>query len=259
MGLPRVERPVAPPARTAEAAQRRRWYRRIPLACWVCMAVAALNGLVWNVLTPAFQVPDEPVQVGYTQYLAETGKLPRPLTPYFNGSVEENDVVAGVGFSTLAKADWSPLRSASLVRRLDEQHPARVNEDAAGYIGSAPPLYFALEAIPYRLASSGNFFDRLFAMRALSALFAALTVGFVYLFVRELLPRRPLAWTVGALAVALQPVFGSIAGGVNYDNLLWTASAALMWLVAYGFRRGLTTKVAAGIGIALLVGVLSKG
>src|SRR5947209_19123000 len=115
MGLPRVERPVAPPARTAEAAQRRRWYRRIPLACWACMAVAALNALVWNVITPAFQVPDEPVQVGYAQYLAETGKLPRPLSPYFDGSPEENDVMAGTGFSTLAKAEFSPLRGESLV------------------------------------------------------------------------------------------------------------------------------------------------
>ncbi|TML30116.1 MAG: hypothetical protein E6G30_03410, partial [Actinobacteria bacterium] len=44
-----------------------------------CAAVAFLNALAWLLLTPPFQVPDEPQHLAYAQYLAETGKLPRHI------------------------------------------------------------------------------------------------------------------------------------------------------------------------------------
>ena len=248
--------PEAPPAEPPP--RRPRWYRRVPVAMWVCMAVAVVNGVVWALITPSFQTPDEPVQAGYVQYLAETGKLPTPKTIYFNGSPEENVAVGGVPFSLTGHPSWSVAHNTELERRLSSGLP-RVSDVEAAYVASAPPLYFALETVPYELASSGNFLDRLYAMRFLSALLAGLTVGFVFLFLRELLPRTPLAWTAGALVVAFQPVFGFISGGVNYDNLLWTASAATMWLVARGFRRGLTPRLGVAIGAAVAVGALTKG
>ena len=42
---------------------------------------------------------------------------------------------------------------------------------------------------------------------------------FVYLFLRELVPSEPWAATVGALAVAFQPLFGFIGSGVTPDTL----------------------------------------
>jgi 4-amino-4-deoxy-L-arabinose transferase-like glycosyltransferase len=252
----------APPDVAREASTKRsarRWYRSIPRACWACMGLAFVNALVWSVLTPVFQTPDEPVQVGYAQYIAETGHLPRPLSPWYVGSTEENMAMTSIPFTVEGKPSWSSMLSSEAAHQLDRSGISRVGERGAAYLASAPPLYFALEAIPYRLASSGNFFDRMFAMRAFSALLAALTVGFVYLFLRELLPGARYAWTIGALAVAFQPVFAFIGGGVSYDNLLWAASAALMWLVAHAFRHGLTWKVGAGIGAALVVGALTKG
>ena len=95
-------------------------------------------------------------------------------------------------------------------------------------------------------------------MRLLSALIAGLTVAFTFLFLRELLPDSPWAWTVGALAVAFQPLFGFIGGGVTPDNLLFAASAALIWLLARAFRVGLTPRLGAAIGLAALAGVLTK-
>ncbi len=62
-------------------------------------------------------------------------------------------------------------------------------------------------------------------MRLLSALMAACTVLAVFMFLRELLPRTPWAWTVGALMVAFQPTFDFIAAGVHGDNLLFLTSA----------------------------------
>ena len=65
------------------------------------------------------------------------------------------------------------------------------------------------------------------AMRLFSSLFAGVMVFFAFMFLRELLPRSPWAWTVGGLVTAFQPVLGFLAGGVNNDNLAIAAAAAL--------------------------------
>jgi hypothetical protein len=83
-------------------------------------------------------------------------------------------------------------------------------------------------------------------------------VAFTFLFLRELLPRSPLAWTVGALAAGLQPMFAFISSGVNNDAGLYLATAALFLAVARLLRRGLTPGRAAAVGLLLMLGVLVK-
>ncbi len=123
---------------------------------------------------------------------------------------------------------------------------------------SQPPLYYALETIPYYLASSGSLLDRLEAMRLLSALLAGLTALFVFLFLRETLPGAPWAWTVGGLGAALAPLLGFTSGAVTPDALLYTVSAALFYTLARAFRRGLTWPLAVAIGSLIATGFLSK-
>ena len=79
-------------------------------------------------------------------------------------------------------------------------------------------------------------------LRLFSALLAAITVLFVFLFLRELIPSTPWAWTVGALAVAFQPMFGFTSSGVTSDTVLYAASAGIFFLFALCFRRGLTPR-----------------
>jgi 4-amino-4-deoxy-L-arabinose transferase-like glycosyltransferase len=242
----------------APQPHRRRWYRRLPLAYWACMVIAAANAGAWALITPTFQVPDEPPHAAYTEFIAETGRIPRDLVAYYTPAPDANITFASIPFSLGGKPSWSPVDNRSLQREL-ARSLGRISERGAGYEANNPPLYYALEAVPYRIAHSGSFLDRLYAMRFFSALLAGLTVGFVFLFLRELLPRSRLVWTVGALAVAFQPVFAFIGGGVNNDNLLWTATAAELWLIARAFRRGLTVRLGLGIGIAVAAGLLTKG
>ena len=65
---------------------------------------------------------------------------------------------------------------------------SRTDSGAAGVATSEPPLYYALETVPYTLAGGGTVLDRLALMRLLSALMGGLTALFVYLFLREALP-----------------------------------------------------------------------
>jgi 4-amino-4-deoxy-L-arabinose transferase-like glycosyltransferase len=235
--------------------------RRVPRGFWACFVIGVVNACVWAVITPTFQVPDEVVHVGYAQYLAESGKVPRPMDTRpgaFYVSQEENVALVGVPFSYQGVPSWSPAHDRAVRRTLDGKLD-REHEPAAGAAANYPPLYYALEAVPYKLASGGSFFDRLLAMRLFSALFAGLTAGFCFLFVRELLPGTPWAWLAAGVAVAFQPLTAFVSGGVNPEALLYASSAALFYLLARALRRGLTPKLGAAIGAAIAVALFSKG
>jgi hypothetical protein len=250
-----VLREAAAAARGADRAP-----RRLPRAAWTCALVAALSAACWSVVTPPFQVPDEPAHFAYAQLLAETGRLPSSHYNIF--SQEEEAVLRDL---RQRKVKWHPeiKTISSRLERLRLQRDLDLPLNRADTLGtgvatSQPPLYYALETIPYRLASSGNLLDRLEAMRLLSALMAALTALFVFLFLRETLPGAPWAWAVVGLGAALAPLLGFTSGAVTPDALLCTVCAALFYALARAFRRGLTWRSAATIGALVAAGFLTK-
>ncbi len=233
--------------------------RRVPRAAWICALVACLNAACWTIITPPFQVTDEPTQFAYTQYLAEHQQLP----PHFEGpySPEQTLALADLHQSAvLWHAENDTISSTAEQQKLQEdldQRPGREGE-AVGGSAADPPLYYLLQVVPYELGSSGTVLDQLELMRLLSALFAGLTALFVFLFVRETLPRVPWAWTVGGLSVALAPILGFASSGVNPDSMLFAVSAAIFYCLARGFRRGLSRSAAVAIGALIAIGLLTK-
>jgi hypothetical protein len=226
-------------------------------------AVAVLNALAWSLITPAFQVPDEQTHAAYAQQIGETSRPPvarrgdEQLAPELVAAMGDTRFGA-LNARTFGAAVWSPLQQRWLEADLHAGLARRSPNDTAGPAAPEPPLYYALEAIPYRLASGATLLDRLALMRALSALLAGVTTLFAFLFVRECLPGRPWAWTVGALGAALHPLLGFVSGGVNPDALLFALCAALFHALAVAFRRGLTPRRAAWIGTLLAAGIVGK-
>jgi len=242
----------------------KRWpvIAEVPRAGWLCALVAILAGTSWALLVPPFQVPDEPAHFAYTQYLAEAGEPPRGEPGKRAYSQELRRVLDAVRYKQVeVRPDNRPLASAKAQRGLEralETSGDRESEGGSSHANNNQPVYYAIELAPYWLVPSGNLLDRLFSMRLLSALLSGITVLFVFLFLRELLPGIPWAWPVGALAVALQPVFGNISGAIHSDNLLYAASAAVFLMLAVCFRRGLTAPRGAALGLATSVGILTK-
>lgn len=244
------------------APDNERGRRRIPPVAWAIGAIAVLNAVAWSIVTPPFQVPDEQTHVAYAQQIAERGRPPIAKRGAEQLAPELLAAMARTRFGTrdsrtFGAAVWSPLQQ----RLLDaELHAglARHGNDTAGPAAPEPPTFYALEAIPYKLASGATLLDRIALMRLLSALMAGATALFVFLFVRECLPGRPWAWTVGALGAALNPVLGFVSGGVNPDALLFPICAALFYAFAVAFRHGLTTRRAAWIGAILAAGLVTK-
>ncbi len=230
---------------------------RVPRAAWLCTAVAIANALVWAVITPAFWVPDEVASTGYVQEIGETGRLPAKGQP---GLLSREQVVAvsRQPFAIEGKPSWNAPYAAETERLLESGRFKRYAKGQSQYLSSYSPLYYATEAIPYRIARGASIIDRLLLMRALSTLLAGMTVLFTFLFLRELIPRTPWTWTVGALALAFQPMLGFLGGGVSNDNLLFTCAAALFFGLARAFRRGLDVPSALLIGLAGGLGAAAK-
>ena len=249
-------RPCAGPYPWRVAAARR--IRRVPAAAWVCAAIAMANAFTFSVLVPVFQTPDEPEHYAYTEYLVHAGRppytqRPRPSShhrsrPHSRRSTSQTRLTGRV---SSAAVDGRGSQGSQSRARRSTRAPGE-----GGITGESvnPPLYYALEAIPYVIASGGSLLDRVEAMRILSALLFGATVMFVFAFVREALPRPRWAATTAGLAVALQPMAAFIAAAVNNDNLTFTAGAALFWLLARAARRGLDARRGAAIGLALAVG-----
>lgn len=227
----------------------------------VVAAVAFLNAAAWSLITPAFQVPDEVAHVAYVQSIGETGRPPHDPRAIVV-SPEQATAMADAGFGsaegrTLRSAAWSSLQQARLAA--DLRRPlARSASIPAGEGEPEPPLYYTLESLPYRAGMHATLLDRLTLMRLLSAALAGLTALLCFLFVRECLPGRPWAWTVGGLGVAFAPMLGFISGGVNPDALLYALSAGLFLCVARAWRRGATMRLALAAGALIAAGMLTK-
>jgi len=228
----------------------------------MCALVACLNAACWSIVTPPFQAPDEPDHFAYVKQLAETGRLPSHAATEV--SAEETSVLIGlrtfkIQLNPRIHAIATRAEQAELQRYLRKAAADTLAGSAgAGLATSEPPLYYALEAVPYTLARGGSELDRLQLMRLLSAVFAGLTAMSVFLFVREVLPAARWAWTVAGLAVALAPMPAFMSGVVNPDSLLFAVSAAIFYALARAFRRGLSSPSAAAIGGLTAVGLLTK-
>jgi 4-amino-4-deoxy-L-arabinose transferase-like glycosyltransferase len=221
--------------------------------------VACLNAACWSLITPPFQTPDEPSHYAYTQTLVETGHLPTGRVELFSPAEEialrdlqQTLVRYQPQNHTISTAAQQRQLQADLALPLSRASPN------ASVATSEPPLYYALQAIPYYAGSTGTVLDRLELMRLLSALIAGLTAFFVFLFAREAFPGAPWAWTVSGLGVAFAPLLGLMGGSVNSDTLLYAVSAALFYCMARGFRHGLTPRLAALTGATIAIGLTTK-
>jgi hypothetical protein len=239
----------------------RRWFRRVPRAAWICAAIALLNASAWSLIVPPFQGKDEADHFGYVVDLVENHVLPENGNPNGNYSPQQTLVLEALHYPEVVHSPQhqtiSSVAEQRALTRAVHAGESTLGSGEAGIATSEPPLYYAIEGIPYSIAK-GNILAQLQLMRLLGALFAAITTLCTFLFLREVLPRAPWAATVGALCVALQPLFAFMSGSVNPDSMLIAVAAAVFLCLARAFRRGLTWRRATVLGVLIAAGFLTK-
>jgi hypothetical protein len=235
--------------------------RGVPTAAWICALVALMNAATWSLIVPPFEGKDEADHFAYVEQIVENGSLPENGQPNGRYSIAEDLVLEGLHAGEVIHSPQSTSISTKAEQRaLVEDNDAGASRRGSGEAGIAtaePPLYYAIQAIPY-LVARGNILLELQLMRLVGAIFGAITAVCTFLFLREILPRSPWAATVGALCVALEPLLAFMSGSVNPDSMLYAIVAAVFLCLARAFRRGFTQRLSLMLGILVAVGFLTK-
>ena len=136
------------------------------------------------------------------------------------------------------------------------REPARAARRRAAQL---PAAYYAAAAGAAETDDDGTVLDRITLMRLASALFAAVTAFFTALFVRELVPARALG--VGCRRHGRRvPAHARIHRRQREQRQPAVRRlAALLYAIARVLRGGLTIRIAALAGVALAIGLLTKG
>lgn len=220
--------------------------------------VTFANGLVWTLMAPAFQVPDEGAHYSYVDTLAQRG-LPAHTAGEGPGQYSQRLTLAlkYTADSLVGLSDVRPPWDAAQERawRAQDRALGASAEEATGISPAATysPLYYAPATLAYRVGGRGPF-DKLWAIRLYSLLLTVGSALLVFLTARELLPGWRLAAPVAGLAAAFQPMFLHIGTGVQIDAMLVLVATGVAYLLARAWRRGLQTGLAVAIGALFAFG-----
>jgi 4-amino-4-deoxy-L-arabinose transferase-like glycosyltransferase len=237
----------------------RRRLALVPTSLRALLAAVAVVVIAWSLFTPPFHVPDEGGHFAYVQSVADDQR--RPVFGEFFAPEEQVAEEIARGRSIVEQPRSKPAWTSAAERRFAVERRAVAHipplEPLASTQERDPPLYYAYEAIPYRL-TGGTFFDRLFAMRLWSAALLLLATTFAWLLAGELFGRDRLLQLVAAACVGLQPMVTFMSGGVNQDSASFATTALVLWLGVRMIRRGPSGRGLAALAAALLAAALVK-
>jgi hypothetical protein len=230
----------------------RRLVRRIPPGLALLLGVALVEGLVWCIVLPPLQGPDEVGHFAYVQKIVETGSIPwragQPANPGHSYSTEVE--VAGLcsGITGLAQNLSARAPASVLDERLcfaDLNRLPRGARADGGFTSADknPPLYYLYESVPYLALRHSTFFARALAMRLANLPALLAVVVFTWLLAGELLlglPRGPALRLLATTAVVLNPQLTMMAATINPDLLVAALWAAGLWLSVLIVHHGLT-------------------
>ncbi len=242
---------------------------RRALACDLALLLVLAFGvrLLWVVLVPPWQAPDEPDHYSYVTQLVEQGRVPQTIAPDYPPFSTELMTswkysllgdISSLGRGEPPQLAHLPVNFDYAVSRAYEAPREERRSGAAGAANPHPPLYYLIGAVPYALLRDAPIFSRMYAVRGASAALGALSCVFSYLFAFELRRSRRWGWALGC-CMALLPMYAFITATVNNDVGMDCAGAALIWLVVRAWKRDeFSPRLALALGIAAGCALLTK-
>ena len=183
--------------------------RGSPLIAILLVAIVVIYSMIatlYAVLTPIWQVPDEPAHYNYIRSLA-----------------------GGDGLPVLEPGDYD---QDYLERLTSEGFPADLPIEPVKYENHQPPLYYLLGAPVYLL-----FDGAVLPLRMLSVLLGAALLIVAFGTTQTVFPEQPnLALTVTAF-IAFIPQHIAMTAGVNNDALAGVVVGSTLWALA-AYLRG---------------------
>ncbi|OGD56088.1 hypothetical protein A3E73_02465 [Candidatus Beckwithbacteria bacterium RIFCSPHIGHO2_12_FULL_47_17] len=189
----------------------------------VILALVAVKSLLWMMLIPPFQSPDENIHFGMIQYFGENNNPPYKRNP----AVNSDELIA---VTKILNFPWQSVHpvwrglSNDWRQQILDLPPGLKNEFhyQQGTDGGQklPQGYYWLNFPVYKIFSGADFLVRFYALRLVSVL---LGLGTVYL-----------AYLAGGLTVAalvgFQPMASVIFSSITYDSLAIFITSLFVYL-----------------------------
>jgi 4-amino-4-deoxy-L-arabinose transferase-like glycosyltransferase len=241
---------------------------RVDASLVALMAASALAAVAWTCVLPPLEGPDEDSHVAYVQKIAETGTIPwaRGETPEDLLAPYSTELAYALTFgavtSTARNPAARPARTAA-DERIWSERDARLTDGqrADGRFTTAmknPPLYYVYAALPYKVASGGSIFDRVFAMRLANIVALLVVVAFAWLIAGELLGGRRWLQALATAAVALQPQLVHMTAVVNPDVMLAAIWTAALYVMTVMLKRGASRAGFAALAALTIASALTQ-
>lgn len=181
---------------------------RLPPTHWLAALVVLVYvvvGVIFAVLTPAWQAPDEPAHYNTIRQVADNGCCPK-----------------------IEMGDWQQTYQEQLISsRFAPELLDRL--DTVQYEDHQPPLYYLLSSVVYKL-----FNGSLTALRIFSVLIGAGGVALMYLLAERLFADRPGVVIGSMLLFAFIPQHIAMLAALNNDGLAELLIAlTLLFVVIY--------------------------
>jgi len=253
----RLPASASPPVALRRAGAGRRGRGGVTNDLLLLFAVAMAVRLVWALVLPPWQAIDETEHFAYVNHIVEQGELPHPSSasgvelPYPTYSPELQRSLDTTSFYPLVRWDTDTVGIIPLLDPAAYTAARQPIAEGAGRAGGIdrddagnsrattyPPLYYLVLALPDKLLHSAPVIARLFAMRATSGIFGALSCLFAYLIAYDFLRSRQWGWCLG-LCLAFMPTFAQTAASVNNDALMNLLAMALIWCSVRAVLRGI--------------------
>ncbi len=203
---------------------------RLPRLLWLILLAYLGLATAYAVVTPPWQVPDEPAHYNYVRTLWETRAFP-----------------------VLQPGDYP---AAYLEELKSQKWPADRPIDSLRYESHQPPLFYLLAAPVYGLARGLDLTLRgsVVALRLISVVLGAGVVLLAYWISRLAAPEWPVVAVASAAFVAFLPMHLAMTAGINNDTLAELVLALLL-LLCLGRLAGLAPQRRFMLLGALLVGL----
>ncbi|HEX6651507.1 MAG TPA: DUF2142 domain-containing protein [Thermoleophilaceae bacterium] len=234
---------------------------RPPAALAFLLVAVLIAGCTWALVVPPFQAPDENAHVAYAQSIAERGELPGDPAGKFQSTEQSRGADAANADQTaqqlFVKPEWSVRRhDAWLKARFT--HAQRSDGGGSNPASTNPPLYYLYLVPAYELASGGDLFAQVSAMRLASVPFLLITVTAAWLLAGVVFGRRRPLQLAAASVPALLPMVTFVSASVTPDSALYALWGIALWLGArLVTRQGGRLDIVAICAVAALA-VLTK-
>ncbi|MDO8487523.1 MAG: DUF2142 domain-containing protein [Candidatus Curtissbacteria bacterium] len=195
----------------------------------ILLVTAFLNALVWIIIVPVWQYPDEQAHFAQVQYLAENGRTLHD-SKAFDTSYEialsekilgtERDIGGNNKFiyHPEFKIGYSKTLTGPNEGKIANLPKSARSRFVKNEATQNPPLYYYLGSVVNKIFSFGDLFTRVYAIRVMSALIFTGTIIVAYkigglIFAGEILPL-----TLAAI-IAFKPMLVFSSTGVLPDTL----------------------------------------